>query len=377
MLKPTEILDSALRKWPGVLRAEAIGENVFPLRIPIGRPRQTADFALLRTEIEALASAEVCWRIEWADIATRKWGRQRWPLKLEFESVEHLADALQRTDELSQFRAAVREARQSCPGLEPWLRSRAHLIVDHLPSWSALVAVCAYFEAQPRPRCYARQIPISTSTKFIEEHAGILREMLDVVVGEHADGSASTFEGRFHLLSEPPPIRFRFLDTGLQKSCGWPVADCSIPLPSLSSLTWQIPRVLVIENKDVFLCLPQISATLAIFGSGKASTLLHDCYWLESSDIVYWGDCDEAGYGILSALRERFPHVRSILMDETAWARWRHLAVPGRRDAAAKHTSLTASERIALTAVVAGPWMLEQERIPSAEAERAVLTAFR
>jgi hypothetical protein len=84
---------------------------------------------------------------------------------------------------------------------------------------------------------------------------------------------------------------------------------------------------------------------------------------------VYWGDCDEAGYGILSNLRLSFPRLRSVLMDETAWVKWKHLAVLGKRDCSVKHTGLTASERAALNGVLAGPWMLEQERIPLAEAE--------
>jgi len=33
-------------------------------------------------------------------------------------------------------------------------------------------------------------------------------------------------------------------------------------------------------------------------------------------------------------------------------------------------------EREALDAVMAGPWMLEQERIPLSDAERAIRTAF-
>jgi hypothetical protein len=37
--------------------------------------------------------------------------------------------------------------------------------------------------------------------------------------------------------------------------------------------------------------------------------------------VVYWGDCDEAGYGILSGLRSVFPHARSVLMDESSWLR--------------------------------------------------------
>jgi hypothetical protein len=369
MLKPSEIIEAASRKWPAVLRAEAIGQNLFPLRIPIGRLRPTTDFAVLRTEIELLAAASHQWRVDWDEIDTRKWGRQRWPVKLEFESIDNLAETLSRTSELESFRAALQEARDRCPSLEPWLRSKAHRIVEHLADWDGLVAVCAHFAAQPRPHCYPRQISLRLGTKFIEEHSAILREMLDVVVGEHADTSAATFAGRFHLLLEPAAVRFRFLDPTLQVRKGWPVADCSIPAPSFASLHWQIPRVLIVENRDVFLCLPEIAGTLAVFGSGKASSLLHGCRWLEDSEIVYWGDCDEAGYGILSSLRLNFPRVRSVLMDEDAWARWKHLAVPGRRDSSVKHSSLTASERAALGAVLAGPWMLEQERIPLAEAE--------
>ena len=63
-------------------------------------------------------------------------------------------------------------------------------------------------------------------------------------------------------------------------------------------------------------------------------------------------------------------------MDYATWCRWKHLALPGQRDAAARHSYLTDPEREALDAIVAGPWMLEQERIPPSEAEGAVLAAF-
>ena len=56
MLTPEEILSVAARKWPGALRAEARGENIFPLRIPFGRPLPTADFEVLRKDIELLSA---------------------------------------------------------------------------------------------------------------------------------------------------------------------------------------------------------------------------------------------------------------------------------------------------------------------------------
>ena len=376
MLKPADILGLALRKWPAVLRAEAAGENPFPLQIPFGRPRTTADFAVVRDEIESLTTAHYEWRIDWQEIQTRKWGRQRWPMRIAFDSAEEMAAALGRSGELKAFRASLRRARDECPSLEPWLLAKAHRIVDYLEDWAALVSVCAFFDANPCPSCFARQIPLPVGTKFIEEHAGILRELLDVVLGDRANLDGATFPERFHLLVDPPQVRFRFLDPELRTRVGWPVADCSVPAPVFADLAWTVPRVLVVENRDVFMCLPDVPHTLAVFGSGKAASLLPACHWMNAAEIVYWGDCDEAGYGILSTLRSRFSHVRSLLMDDAAWSQWKHLAVPGRRDVTARHAHLTAAEREALDAVMAGPWMLEQERIPLSDAERAVRTAF-
>ena len=376
MLKPEDILEGALGRWPAVLRAEASGESLFPLQIPFGRPRTTADFAELKRDIEALAAAHHEWQIDWQEIQTRRWGRQRWPMRITFESADDMAAALGRSREFAAFRAALRQARESCPALEPWVRARAHRIVDHLEEWPALVAVCSYCDAHPTPRCFARQIPLPVGTKFVEEHAGILRELLDVVLGDRVNADGMTFTERFHLLTDPPQVRFRFLDQDWRRRIAWPVDDCTVPAPKLAEISWAVERVLIVENRDVFLCLPEIPRTLAIFGSGKAASLLPACRWMTFAQIVYWGDCDEAGYGILSGLRSAFPQVRSLLMDYATWCRWKHLAVPGQRDPAARHSYLTDPEREALDAIVAGPWMLEQERIPPSEAEGAVLAAF-
>lgn len=376
MLKPTEILDAALARWPAVLRAEAAGENLFPLQVPFGRPPTTGEFTEIKRGIEALAAAHHEWRIEWQEINTRRWGRQRWPMRITFQSAEDMADALGRSDELAGVRAALQRARDECPALEPWLRAKAHRIVDYLDDWPALLAVCAFFEANPAPRCFARQIPLPVGTKFIEEHTGILRELLDIMLGERVNAEGPTFHARFRLLVDPPQVRFRFLDDALRQRVGWPVADCSAPAPTVADLSWNTPRVLIVENRDVFVCLPHLADTVAILGAGKAASLIPAAPWMNSADVLYWGDCDEAGFGILSELRGRFPHARSVMMDFAAWCRWKHLALPGKRDPVARHTHLTDSERKALEAVVAGPWVLEQERIPLLDAELALRTAI-
>lgn len=50
--------------------------------------------------------------------------------------------------------------------------------------------------------------------------------------------------------------------------------------------------------------------------------------------------------------------------------------MPGKKDGAVSLSYLTPSEQSALKAVLSGPWMLEQERIPVANAERAIATVF-
>jgi hypothetical protein len=376
MLGPRDIVQAASRRWPAVLRAEAQGESLFPLRIPFGRPKTTADFGVLQKEIEALAAAPFPWRIDWEEIQTRKWGRQRWPVRVAFDSAESLARALDRTEQLDRVREAIRLARDICPALEPWLRARADRIAEHLEYWPGLMAVCRYFDDHPQPKCFARQIPLPVGTKFIDEHSAILRDLLDVVLGDRANQCATAFADRFHLLTEPPQVRFCFLDSSLQTALAWPVVECTIPLPAFADRSWNVQRVLVVENRDVFLCLPHLPKTLAIFGAGKAASILPCALWLADADIVYWGDCDDAGYGILSALRARLPRLRSVLMDDVAWSTWKHLAVPGKRDASVRHMHLTDGERRAREAVLAGPWMLEQERIPQVDAERALQSAF-
>src|SRR5581483_736272 len=218
-------------------------------------PPTTGEFAAIKRDIEALVTAHHEWRIDWQEINTRRWGRQRWPMRLTFRSAEEMAIALSRLDQLAKFRVALKSTRELCPGLEPWIMAKAHRIVDYLDDWPALLAVCTFFDAHPGPQCFARQIPLPVGTKFIEEHSGILRELLDVVLGQRVNANGSTFQERFHLRVDPPQIRFRFLDDGLRQRAGWPVSDCSVPAPTLANLPWSVPRVLIVENRDVFLCL--------------------------------------------------------------------------------------------------------------------------
>ncbi|WP_418789559.1 Wadjet anti-phage system protein JetD domain-containing protein [Paenarthrobacter ilicis] len=43
---------------------------------------------------------------------------------------------------------------------------------------------------------------------------------------------------------------------------------------------------------------------------------LRDAGWLRDCEVLYWGDLDTHGFGILDQLRAVHPHVSSVLMDD-------------------------------------------------------------
>jgi hypothetical protein len=91
---------------------------------------------------------------------------------------------------------------------------------------------------------------------------------------------------------------------------------------------------------------------------------------------VYWGDIDTHGFAILSRLRGRFPHVRSMLMDRETLLTHKDQWVREPSPVTGLLSGLTADEA-ALYADLAGDVYgdrvrLEQERVAFGAVERAL-----
>ena len=56
---------------------------------------------------------------------------------------------------------------------------------------------------------------------------------------------------------------------------------------------------------------------MVIFGAGYGFESLDRARWLGELRLHYWGDIDTHGFAILDALRARFGHVESFLMDRS------------------------------------------------------------
>ena len=76
-------------------------------------------------------------------------------------------------------------------------------------------------------------------------------------------------------------------------------------------------NILVVENMQSGLALPEMADTIAVFGGGRNLTWMK-ANWLKSKRVGYWGDIDSWGYALLNDSRRNCAGVESIMMDESA-----------------------------------------------------------
>jgi len=375
MLSPADIQAQALRQYPSVLRAIVMGQSAFPKEIRFGRPNPTAEWATLQEEITALAQAKLGYEIEWEEINTRRWGRQRLPVRVWFQHEGDFLRMIGKSDEVSRFRGNLELTRKQCPELEGWLASHVLRVVEYERVWPEVLKVCRYFVDHPRPGRYLRELPIAVGTKFIEERRSIFRSLFDFLLPTETIVSDSDhFETRYGLRYDESLIRLRVLDRALQYNLGLLVTDVSIPLSQFQALPWRDVVVVVAENKMNFLTLPECVA-VGIWGGGDAAALLATVPWLKRCDIVYWGDIDVHGFEILSHLRRTFPRVESVMMDHATLAQFTEFVVKAKPSATDRATGLTADELALRAHVQSRELLLEQEKIPAAYSSPRILAS--
>jgi hypothetical protein len=237
--------------------------------------------------------------------------------------------------------------------------------------------VVEYLRRHPRPNLFARELPLSVDTKFIERHADLLRQWLDLVLPPHTIRSDEEhFERRYGLRYAEPHLLLRFLDEEVRAAFAFPCDVVAVPLHTLDRWPNRNVRVLIVENKVNLLTLPRLRGTLAIGGLGNAVTLLRYCAWLGSVSITYWGDIDVQGFEILSRLRGLFPHASSVMMDAATLNELVHLRGTGTAARPNTPPSLTEAESEAFGMCAEANVRLEQERIGQDYVLRMITAAF-
>lgn len=336
MIQPEQIRKKALRLWQSgkVLRAIHDNEAVFPWSIPTAKPNAKTllnNFSSVLDWVTLLRQNQH-YDIELTTINHRQLGQQEIPRAIVFTDAKALIRYLGVQQEADCFEEHFKQLTARYPTLRLWCLQHPFKLIENDQRWPRLMRVLQWFEAHPRANCYIREIDIETvDSKFIEQHRGLLSELLDIIlpasaIEDDVQGlSKHGFERRYGLKYDQPLIRFRILDEALSAQYAG-INDITLPLEQFHQLkpAWQ--HVFITENKINGLSFPAMKNTIVIFGLGYGIAMLKQVAWLKHCDITYWGDIDTHGFAILSQLRGFFAHTQSVMMDEktllTFHAQW-------------------------------------------------------
>jgi hypothetical protein len=318
------------------------------------------------------------YRIEWQSVNSTRFGKNEFPERIFIDTCEDYFFLIGKKNEFRRLVSVVTKIRESFPELIDSISSQLSVIHRLADDIEPLISLLKYFRDNPKPNCFLSEIPaVGVHTKFIERSKikTILRQWLDVILPAWAIRSDEHhFERRYFLRYDEPLIRVHFLDTTLQQSLGFPCSYVAIPLHTFGHWDIQGIRVIVVENKISLLTLPALQNTIAIGGLGNAVTLLKYAPWLRHTRLVYWGDLDSDGLGMLSHLRKIYSEVQSVLMDAETLNRFSSLLTQGNGRKIETPSMLNESESAAFFRCCDENIRLEQERIPL-QAVNEILTA--
>ena len=326
---PADLRRQVRRLWDRglILASLATGETQFPRRLVLKRPGSTElrdRFDEVRAWVAALRSMPHV-RLSMREIRHRVSGANLLPHEAWVDTFDDAVALIRKQPEVDEFRRLVDWTRARQPALLAWVAKRPLRALQLAGDWRRLLDVVGWLADHPRPGVYLRQMDVpGVHSKFVEAHRGVLGELLDralpsTSVDADAPAGVAGFARRYGFREKPERIRFRVLDPAhaLLAAAGEaaPEQDVTLDAASFAALDTGISRAFVTENEINFLAFPRVQEGMVIFGAGYGFETLGRAHWLRRCRLHYWGDIDTHGFAILDALRARFDHVESFLMD--------------------------------------------------------------
>jgi hypothetical protein len=305
--------------------------------------------------------------VRWEERQWPRQGTQRLPTALVIDGPLPIARELGEDARWERANARRASLVESWPRLGDKLGRLFDVLADYsAQDFARLVALLAWIERNPSSGCYVRQLPIGgMDTKWLDgKRRGLVVDLLQAIRG---DATVHDFHQLCGLRRPPQRIRMRVLCPALREAVGG-LTDLEVPLDQLGTLRVQPRSVLIVENLETGLALPDMPGVIVFMKLGTSVSVLASLQWVRESAVVYWGDLDSHGFAILDHARRVLPQVRSVLMDEQTLVAHRELWVEeGTPYANAQLPHLTAEERAVFAKLQASAWgravRLEQERV--------------
>ncbi len=255
--------------------------------------------------------------VTYRTIKGKNLGANSVPARVRIESFEQLCALIGTNREVRSLDTILSQTEAAMPTLVPWVVAHPLSAVKHQSIWGDLLATVTWIITNNTEVLYLRQIDVEgLDTKFVDHHRKLLDELLTAVLPEHRidpDYSATDFARRFRFRPKPTYTRLRLLNP--QPAFPKDLSEITLRTEELATLELVADTVFVVENEITYLAFPVVPNSIIIFGSGFSLAALRDIPWMDSREIVYWGDIDTHGFDILHRLRARFESVQSIMMD--------------------------------------------------------------
>ncbi len=342
------------------------GDAVFPLPIPGNKRFEGLNLSDWKAAIQPLVEQSKEMKEQGYSIGWRQQRiggvLQKVPARIYFESLDDYLFFVKRRKEYDRIVESRALLVAAFPSLKEWADANTALLSEYYESMTGITCVLQYFAANPiNAHYYLRELPIEVHSKFIEQHSGVLKKLLDLILPTDAvDFTASDFVSRYRLKKPGVYTQIRILDDSLRETLGYD--ECALTLEDAAFLNWVPKRVFLIENQSCFLSFPKVEDSVAIFGEGFKSRLTHHFNWLDRTELYCWFDLDAAGFEMLNMIRARYPNALSFLMNKEVLKRfstfivnvkWRGKTLP----------NLTGTEEAVYQYCVREGKRLEQERI--------------
>jgi hypothetical protein len=361
----------------------AVGISTALVDLPLHPPTEAAALAdqaraiaWVKSWREAVSSATATDSAGFTDPvvwAERRWaslGTQRVPERLRLEgasAVAAFAHKFQHWARIERRSQALLSSFGSGESLTDGVRRNAKAVSELADlDFERLLLVLKWLERNPNSGLFIRQLPVrGVDTKWVTKNRQLVERLFAAITGLESLG-----------LARPPVlVRVRFLDTSLSPGG---LVDVSVPVAELAAMELSPQTVFVFENLESVAAMPPVPGAVVIHGSGYAVDRLGKIPWVRDGRVVYWGDLDSHGFGILNRVRATCVDVSTALMDLATLADFEDLWVNEPSPNLGSLSHLLPADLAVLDELrMQGNIRLEQERISWGHALQKLLEAAR
>ena len=300
-------------------------------------------------------------------------GKQHdFPVKAEFHNAEAALRYLGEWRHFQNLQERCEKIMTDFPSLRSLCAAYREAILKEKNLPDCIWQLAKYFLESYRTDCYLRELDVPyVDTKFMEAHSRLVAAIFYALHPEMEGRSFKDLCGQLHWQEKAPTPNIYLRSLDKNKTIGG-LQELMVTAEQLARLQVNFGRVFFTENKINGYVFPEVEDGLIIFGAGNGVIAQEvEIPWLkEPRQIWYWGDMDRDGWCILSRVREKYPQVRSFLMNPELAEKYQHFMTADTGSSMEMPANLTCQEQACWKFLTCQPPQrnrLEQEKIPLSE----------